>query len=179
MMIDQGIACYCYGESTCGQRVFYQFGLTKVPIYNVNNNCSTGSTGLALARTMVSNGAANCVLPVAFEKMSPGCLQNCFNDWESPLARLSEMNADTTGITNAPRAAEIFGEYIEKRVFDDLHSVSLYSPQPLSDYKATSRGPRESERGFMLRAIVSTRASYGTSSWVRAEGVNKWDNCTP
>lgn len=24
--VDQGIACYCYGDSTCGQRVFYQFG---------------------------------------------------------------------------------------------------------------------------------------------------------
>jgi sterol carrier protein 2 len=43
--IDQGIACYCYGDSTCGQRVFYQFGMTSIPIYNVNNNCSTGSTG--------------------------------------------------------------------------------------------------------------------------------------
>ncbi|KAG6300138.1 sterol carrier protein 2 [Claviceps aff. purpurea] len=47
--IEQGIACYCYGDSTCGQRVFYQFGMTKIPLYNVNNNCSTGSTGLAMA----------------------------------------------------------------------------------------------------------------------------------
>jgi acetyl-CoA acetyltransferase len=35
--VDQGIACYCYGDSTCGQRVFYQFGMTQIPIYNVNN----------------------------------------------------------------------------------------------------------------------------------------------
>ena len=45
--IDQGVACYCYGDSTCGQRVFYQFGMSQIPIYNVNNNCSTGSTGPA------------------------------------------------------------------------------------------------------------------------------------
>ena len=38
--IETGVACYCYGDSTCGQRVFYQFGMTQIPIYNVNNNCS-------------------------------------------------------------------------------------------------------------------------------------------
>merc|ERR1719313_2673821 len=52
--MDTGVACYCYGDSTCGQRVFYQFGMTQIPIYNVNNNCSTGSTGLHLGRTMIS-----------------------------------------------------------------------------------------------------------------------------
>lgn len=60
--VDQGIACYCYGDSTCGQRVFYQFGMTQIPIYNVNNNCSTGSTGLFMARNMVSHGMADCVM---------------------------------------------------------------------------------------------------------------------
>ena len=28
--VDQGIACYCYGDSTCGQRVFYQFGRQSI-----------------------------------------------------------------------------------------------------------------------------------------------------
>ena len=82
--VDQGIACYCYGDSTCGQRVFYQFGLTSIPIYNVNNNCSTGSTGLNMARTMVSHGAADCVLVVGFEKMNPGSLSANFNDRANP-----------------------------------------------------------------------------------------------
>ncbi|KAG7140485.1 Non-specific lipid-transfer protein like [Verticillium longisporum] len=63
--VEQGVACYCYGDSTCGQRVFYQFGMTQIPIYNVNNNCSTGSTGLAMARQFVSSGAADCVLVIA------------------------------------------------------------------------------------------------------------------
>ncbi|EDN95015.1 hypothetical protein SS1G_10890 [Sclerotinia sclerotiorum 1980 UF-70] len=91
--VDQGVACYCYGDSTCGQRVFYQFGMTKIPIYNVNNNCSTGSTGLALARNIISHGGADCILVVGFEKMNPG-------------------------VTNAPGAAQMFGnagrEYMEK-----------------------------------------------------------------
>ncbi|EDN05331.1 nonspecific lipid-transfer protein [Histoplasma capsulatum] len=116
--VDQGVACYCYGDSTCGQRVFYQFGLTSIPIYNVNNNCSTGSTGLAMARTMVGHGAADCVLVVGFEKMNPGSLQANFNDRANPTGLFGEMMAETRGVTNAPGAAQMFGnaglEYMEK-----------------------------------------------------------------
>lgn len=116
--VEQGIACYCYGDSTCGQRVFYQFGMTQIPIYNVNNNCSTGSTGLNLGRTMVSNGAADCVLVVGFEKMFPGSLQSFFQDRTNPTATTVEMMKATRGITNAPGAAQMFGnagrEYMEK-----------------------------------------------------------------
>ena len=60
--VDMGVACYCYGDSTCGQRVFYQFGQTSIPIWNVNNNCSTGSTGLYLGRNMIAGGQADAVL---------------------------------------------------------------------------------------------------------------------
>ena len=46
-----------YGDSTCGQRAVYEVGLTGIPVFNVNNNCSTGSTALFLARQAVSGGA--------------------------------------------------------------------------------------------------------------------------
>ncbi|KAK0313484.1 hypothetical protein LTR01_001740 [Friedmanniomyces endolithicus] len=116
--IETGIACYCYGDSTCGQRVFYQFGMTQIPIYNVNNNCSTGSTGLHLARTMIAGGMADAVLVVGFEKMFPGSLQSFFNDRANPTGTTAEMMKATRGITNAPGAAQMFGnagrEYMEK-----------------------------------------------------------------
>lgn len=118
--VDQGVACYCYGDSTCGQRVFYQFGMTQIPIYNVNNNCSTGSTGLHMARTMISYGAADCVLVVGFEKMNPGSLSANFNDRVNPTGTTAQMMLETRGVTNAPGAAQMFGnagrEYMEKCV---------------------------------------------------------------
>lgn len=118
--VDQGVACYVYGDSTCGQRVFYQFGLTSIPIYNVNNNCSTGSTGLAMGRTLVSHGAADCVLVVGFEKMNPGSLQSMYQDRANPTGLLGRMMAETRGISNAPGAAQMFGnagrEYMEKYI---------------------------------------------------------------
>jgi sterol carrier protein 2 len=118
--VDAGIACYCYGDSTCGQRVLYQFGMTQIPIYNVNNNCSTGSTGLHLARTLISGGTAECVLVVGFEKMMAGSLQSHWQDRENPTGTSGMMMYETRGITNAPGAAQMFGnagrEYMEKSV---------------------------------------------------------------
>ena len=34
--IEQVVAGYCYGDTTCGQRAVYQLGLTGVPVYNVS-----------------------------------------------------------------------------------------------------------------------------------------------
>ncbi|KAL7892705.1 putative lipid-transfer protein, mitochondrial precursor [Trichoderma sp. SZMC 28014] len=116
--VEQGIACYCYGDSTAGQRVFYQFGLTKIPVYNVNNNCSTGSTGVAMARQFIASGINDCVMVVGFEKMNPGSLQSFWKDRESPTGTFIKQMAETRGITNAPGTAQMFGnggrEYMEK-----------------------------------------------------------------
>jgi sterol carrier protein 2 len=70
--VESAYVGYCYGDSTCGQRALYQFGQTQIPIVNVNNNCSTGSTALYMARQQIELGAADCVLALGFEKMDPG-----------------------------------------------------------------------------------------------------------
>ncbi len=70
--VEQVYAGYVFGDSTCGQRSAYELGLTGVPVFNVNNNCSTGSTALFLARQAVEGGAAECVLALGFEKMEKG-----------------------------------------------------------------------------------------------------------
>ena len=40
-----------------------EMGLTGVPVFNVNNNCSSGSTALMLAKSLVQSGC-DCVLAV-------------------------------------------------------------------------------------------------------------------
>ena len=32
--VEMGVACYCYGDTTCGQRIFYQLGMTGIPVHN-------------------------------------------------------------------------------------------------------------------------------------------------
>src|SRR6187401_3051906 len=72
--VQQAYAGYVYGDSTCGQRAVYQLGQTGIPVVNVNNNCSTGSTALFLARQAIEGGLAECVLALGFEKMEKGAL---------------------------------------------------------------------------------------------------------
>jgi sterol carrier protein 2 len=31
--VEHGVACYCYGDTCSGQRIFYQFGMNSIPIY--------------------------------------------------------------------------------------------------------------------------------------------------
>jgi acetyl-CoA acetyltransferase len=76
---------YVYGDSTCGQRAVYELGMTGVPITNVNNNCSTGSTALYLAAQAVRGGLADCTLALGFEKMQPGSLMSVFEDRVNPM----------------------------------------------------------------------------------------------
>lgn len=140
--VDQAVACYCYGDSTCGQRVFYQFGMTKIPVYNVNNNCSTGSTGLAMARSLVATGAADCVMVVGFEKMMAGSLQSHFDDRENPTGTTVAIMAETRGVENAPGAAQLFGnagrEYMERHgaTADDFAEIARvnHSHSPNNPY---------------------------------------------
>ena len=48
--VRQAYAGYVYGDSTSGQNALYRVGMTGIPVINVNNNCSTGSSALFLAR---------------------------------------------------------------------------------------------------------------------------------
>ncbi len=85
--IEQGFVGYCSGDSTSGQRALYELGMTGIPVVNVNNNCSTGSTALYLGAQSIRGGLADCVLALGFEKMQPGSLGGGAQDRESPLLR--------------------------------------------------------------------------------------------
>ncbi|QVN19664.1 lipid-transfer protein [Burkholderia pyrrocinia] len=116
--IEQVYAGYVYGDSTCGQRAVYEIGMTGVPVINVNNNCSTGSTALWLARQAIESGAAECVLALGFEQMERGALTTKFDDRASPLERHLQVADAVQGETSAPLAVRMFGgagrEYIER-----------------------------------------------------------------
>ncbi|MCB1263022.1 MAG: lipid-transfer protein [Mycolicibacterium insubricum] len=102
--IEQGYVGYVYGDSTCGQRALYELGMTGLPIVNVNNNCSTGSTALFLAAQAIRGGLADCTLALGFEKMQPGSLQGGADDRENPMARHVKAMAeiDEFGFPVAP-----------------------------------------------------------------------------
>lgn len=107
--MQQAYVGYVYGDSTAGQRALYEVGMTGIPIVNVNNNCSTGSTALFLARQAVASGAAECVLALGFEHMNPGALGTVFKDRPSPFLHFDEVTDELVGQGEIPFALRYFG----------------------------------------------------------------------
>jgi sterol carrier protein 2 len=92
--------------------------MNSIPIYNTNNACATGSTGLHLARTLIRNNAVDCVLVVGFEQMSPGAIKSVWSDRPSPMGLSQNMMEESAGKHDTPRNAQFFGnagkEYMDK-----------------------------------------------------------------
>ncbi|MES2911507.1 MAG: lipid-transfer protein [Pseudomonadota bacterium] len=107
-LVQQAYVGYVYGDSTAGQRAVYEVGMTGIPVINVNNNCSTGSTALFLARQAVASGAADCVLALGFEQMSPGALGTVFPDRPSPFEHFDKTTDELVNV-ELPLALRYFG----------------------------------------------------------------------
>jgi acetyl-CoA acetyltransferase len=108
--VQQAYVGFVYADSTAGQGALYRVGMTGIPIVNVNNNCSTGSTALYLARQMIETGAADCVLALGFEQMVPGALGMVFHDRKRTLDyHLTKMEEIQGADDLSPMAALQFG----------------------------------------------------------------------
>lgn len=117
--VEQACVGYVYGDSTCGQRaIYHSLGLTGIPIINVNNNCSTGSTALFMARQIIQGGMANCVLALGFEKMEKGSLGVQSLNRTNPIDKHLEVLVNKYELSPKPIAAQMFGyagrEHMEK-----------------------------------------------------------------
>lgn len=107
--VEQAYVGYVYGDSTAGQRALYEVGMSGIPVVNVNNNCSTGSTALFLARQAVQSGAVQCALALGFEHMSPGALGSVYSDRPSPFDRFNQITDELVGQGEIPLALRYFG----------------------------------------------------------------------
>ena len=107
--VEQAYAGYCYGDSTYGQRAIYGLGLTGIPVVNVNNNCSTGSSALYLARQAVKGGLVDCALALGFEKMEKGSLGMKYEDRTPALDKHMMRMFEEREPEQSPFAPQMFG----------------------------------------------------------------------
>jgi len=107
--VEQAFAGYCYGDSTYGQRAVYQLGLTGIPVVNVNNNCSTGSSALYLARQAIKGGLAECAMAIGFEKMEKGSLGVKYDDRTPALDKHMMAMFQVRDPEQSPFAPQMFG----------------------------------------------------------------------
>ena len=107
--VRQAYVGYVYGDSASGQRALYNVGMSGIPIVNVNNNCSTGSTALFLARQAVASGAVDCAIAVGFEQMQPGALAMHWQDRPNAFEHFDALCDELTDGVKLPLALRYFG----------------------------------------------------------------------
>ena len=148
--VQQAYVGYVYGDSTAGQRAVYEVGMTGIPIFNVNNNCSTGSTALFLARQAIASGAAECILALGFEQMSPGALGTIFKDRPSPFDRFDTATEELVGHGDIPLALRYFGGA-------GLAHMQQYGTQLSTFAKVRAKASRHAENNPMalFRKVVT------------------------
>ena len=116
-LVEQAFVGYVQGDSCAGQAALYHLAMDGKPIFNINNNCASGSSAFALASQLVEAGAVDCALALGFEEMAPGALDMVFPDKTSPLARHEQAIARLVNLTEeergTPPAVCMFGAQVD------------------------------------------------------------------
>jgi sterol carrier protein 2 len=160
--IEQAAVGYCAGDSTCGQRAFYELGLSGIPIYNVNNNCSTGSTALFMAKQFIEGDLADCAMAMGFEKMEKGSLGIKYTDRTVALDKHFEVMVKERGFAKAPPAPQMFGnagiEHMEKYGT----TAEQFAKIGWKNHKHSVNNPYSQFRDeYTLEQILESPAVYG------------------
>ncbi|XP_029309844.1 sterol carrier protein 2 [Cottoperca gobio] len=160
--IEQACVGYVYGDSTCGQRaIYHSLGLTGIPIINVNNNCSTGSTALFMARQLIQGCLADCVLALGFEKMERGSLSSKFMDRTNPMDKHMEVMINRYGMVAAPAAPQMFGnagrEHMEKYGTKPEHFAKI----AWKNHKHSTNNPySQFQEEYSLEQVINSRKVF-------------------
>lgn len=159
--VQQACVGYVYGDSTCGQRAVYEVGMSGIPIYNVNNNCSTGATALFMAKQLVEGGICDCALALGFEKMAKGSLTSKFDDRTNPMDKHVLVLSNTHGFAAAPVAAQLFGsagrEHMEKYGTKPDHFAKI----AFKNHKHSTKNPySQFQQEYTLDQIKNSPVVY-------------------
>jgi sterol carrier protein 2 len=172
--IQQAVAGYVYGDSTCGQAALYRIGMTGIPIFNVNNNCATGSSALFLARQLIESGALDCVLALGFEQMQAGALRSQWEDRPSPFQPFDALCSQINPFPQVPLALRYFGgagkEYMER-----------FGTEPDLFAKVRAKASRHAEHNPMalLRSVVSEEEVLAAPMLFPEAGLTRLMACPP
>ena len=153
--LEQAFAGYVNGMSTQGQRALYSMGIGGLPVYNVHNYCSTGSTALHLGYQAIASGMNECVLAFGFEKMEKGPL-------EKQLAGLKEtIGAAPDADKKPPIAAVMFGDGGRQHM--ELYGTTReqFAKVSVKNHRHSVNNPRSQYReACSLEEVLAARMVY-------------------
>jgi len=151
--LEQAFAGYVNGMSTQGQRALYGMGIGGLPVYNVHNYCSTGSSALHLGYQAVASGMNECVLAFGFEKMSKGALETQLQGLED-IAKENAKGAP-------PIAARMFGDGGKQHM--ELYGTTKeqFAKVSVKNHRHSVNNPRSQYReACSLEEVLASRLVY-------------------
>jgi sterol carrier protein 2 len=172
--VQQAAVGYVFGESTSGQAALYRVGLSGIPVFNINNNCSTGSSALFLARQMVASGTVECALALGFEQMQTGALKAFWEDRVSPFRRFETLCDEINPYPEVPLALRYFGgagkEYMD-----------TYNTGPELFAKVRVKASRHAEHNpfALFRKVVTEEDVLQSPIVFPAAGMTRLMACAP
>ncbi|MFC6010743.1 lipid-transfer protein [Nocardia lasii] len=159
--VEQAYVGYVYGESTSGQRAVYELGLTGIPVVNVNNNCSTGSTALYLAAQAIRGGLADCTLALGFEKMQKGSLGSTFDDREQPMMRHLLALAELQEFAMPP-APYMFGAAGKEHMQRYGTTAEQFAGIGVKNHRHSVNNPyAQFQKEYSLEEVLEAKQIYG------------------
>ncbi|MFE1592993.1 lipid-transfer protein [Nocardia sp. NPDC058705] len=159
--VEQAYVGYVYGESTSGQRAVYELGLTGIPVVNVNNNCSTGSTALYLAAQAIRGGLAECTLALGFEKMQPGSLGSTYDDREQPMMKHLLALAELQEFAMPP-APYMFGAAGKEHMELYGTTAEQFAKIGVKNHKHSVNNPyAQFQKEYSLEEVLGAKQIYG------------------
>ena len=150
---EQAYAGYVNGMSTQGQRALYMMGIGGLPVYNVHNYCSTGSTALHLGYQAVASGMNECVLAFGFEKMQKGPLETQLQGLKETLGQDADKKP--------PIAAVIFGDGGRQHM--ELYGTTKeqFAKVSVKNHRHSVDNPRSQYReACTLEEVLASRLVY-------------------
>ncbi|XP_013148116.1 PREDICTED: non-specific lipid-transfer protein-like [Papilio polytes] len=161
-VIEQAVCGYVYGDSTCGQRVLYQVGMTGIPVHNINNHGATGGTALHFAHRLVQAGA-QVVLALGFEKMTPGALPaTAYPDRTYPADILIKKMLQIVKLEKAPMAAQCFGNAAKEHMEKYGTTETQFAKIAVKNHKNGSANPYALNKNvYTLQEILDSKRIFG------------------
>jgi acetyl-CoA acyltransferase len=158
--VEQGYVGYVYGESTSGQRALYELGLSGIPVVNVNNNCSTGSTALYMAAQAIRGGLADCTIALGFEKMKPGSLESTWGDRANPMEKQIVAIAEIEEFAFPP-APYMFGAAGREHMKKYGTTAEHFAKIGFKNHKHSVNNPfAQFQEEYSLEDILAARMIY-------------------
>lgn len=152
--IEQAFCGYINGMSALGQITLYGIGMTGIPVYNVHNNCATGSTALYLAYNAIRTGLNEAVLALGFEKMEKGPL-------EKQLKGLEQLKEEAERENKPPIAARMFGDAGRDHMEKYGTKPETFAKIAVKNHRHSVNNPRaQYQQAFSLDEILASRMVY-------------------